>query len=317
MKANEQEVLLKAPLKACIRHLPIFVTEEILRKAVSSWENDMCYWYFVPGKSSTTKFVASKVFIGFTSAEKLEGFRTSFSGHTFRDHKGIEHKVVVEYAPYQKLPKSSSRPARKGRPLEKDPDYLKFVDKLNEPIKPLPSAEIQLEQREELEKDLPPKTTPLLEHIRKKRALKAKKLQARAKRSTDKTRKRVKEKQSASQKATKEASGRGRKRIAERKKKKEPRDSKAAPRQAGSSSSSSVPAGGVWKAVSKQLQLTPAQQADQASKRNPSKSASKRETKARRGTSGRGASRGRSRGAPKRVYAPKSADPKAAAKMGT
>jgi len=85
---------------------------------------------------------------------------------------------MVEYAPYQKLPKLKKRPDLRMGSIDEDPDYLQFLEKLKEQPAMLPSAEVQLDRRLAEEKEkmaaaggvMPAIITPLIEDIRAKRA---------------------------------------------------------------------------------------------------------------------------------------------------
>ncbi|KAI8149615.1 Smg-4/UPF3 family-domain-containing protein [Fennellomyces sp. T-0311] len=125
--------------------------------------------------------------------KSLEGvieFHQIFDGHIFIDSKGTEHRAVVEFAPYQKLPKAHKNPDVRQGTIDEDPEYLKFVESLKEAEnKPSESKDVgegasQLERLENrlahvtaqnlaAEQANKPTTTPLLEHLRAKKAAEA------------------------------------------------------------------------------------------------------------------------------------------------
>lgn len=96
-------------------------------------------------------------------------FTENFAGHIFVDAKGTftlfynavlssclgtEYQAMVEYAPYQRLPNPMQASDEPAGTLESDQEFLQFVESLKTEIGSLPSAEIQLEQRLAMEKEL-------------------------------------------------------------------------------------------------------------------------------------------------------------------
>jgi regulator of nonsense transcripts 3 len=108
-------------------------------------------------------------------------FKDKFDGYVFVDLKGNEYPAIVEFAPFQKIPRrrfsadkqSSKTKDTKAGTIEQDPDYLKFLTALEEGKNEanLPSAEVYLEEMEAKDKELranhgcPKVTTPLIEFV--------------------------------------------------------------------------------------------------------------------------------------------------------
>ncbi|XP_074577816.1 regulator of nonsense transcripts UPF3-like [Curcuma longa] len=88
---------------------------------------------------------------------------------------GVHFKVLVEYAPSQRVPKPRLRKDGCEGTILKDPEYLEFLQFISKPVERLPSAEIQLESKEAeragASKEVPI-ITPLMDFVRRKRAAK-------------------------------------------------------------------------------------------------------------------------------------------------
>jgi hypothetical protein len=169
----------KALPKVVVRMLPANLTEDAFWKLIEERVKDQVdFWYYVPGKLTQRKYVTSRAYLNFKNPESVNDFYHFFNGHIFVNPKGVEEKAVVEFAPYQKVPKPRKRPDPRMGTIENDADYLRFLEKLKEQPAPLPSAEVQLDKRLAEEKEkmaaaggvLPPIITPLIEEIRAKRA---------------------------------------------------------------------------------------------------------------------------------------------------
>ena len=70
---------------------------------------------------------------------------------------GNEYQSIVEFAPYQKIPKNQTKIAKKDSKsgtLETDPDYVAFLDALQNPdLSSLLNPETYLEELETKEKE--------------------------------------------------------------------------------------------------------------------------------------------------------------------
>ncbi|KAF3969152.1 hypothetical protein CMV_007041 [Castanea mollissima] len=90
----------------------------------------------------------SQAYIDFKRPEDVFEFAEFFDGHVFVNEKGAQYKVLVEYAPSQKAPKSTTKKDGREGTIYKDPDYLEFLKIIAKPAEHLPSAEIQLQRKE-------------------------------------------------------------------------------------------------------------------------------------------------------------------------
>ncbi|CCF53958.1 hypothetical protein NDA11_000748 [Ustilago hordei] len=146
---------------------------------------------FIRGKlksDSNKQNKLARAYIRFLDPTSLVTFHKNFDGHIFRDAKGKGSVSIVEFAPYQKVVLSPSttgagvgrgrrmKPDPKQGSIEKDADYLAFVEKLeNVEDQGVKRSEGDLlaslwdpkekvrEREEQVEKG---KMTPLLEHLR-------------------------------------------------------------------------------------------------------------------------------------------------------
>ena len=68
---------------------------------------------------------------------------------------GHEYQAIVEFAPNQKIPrKSRSHKDGKNGTIEEDPDYLKFLENLENPVKTTRTIQQCLEDIDAKEKEL-------------------------------------------------------------------------------------------------------------------------------------------------------------------
>ncbi|XP_076037411.1 UPF3 regulator of nonsense mediated mRNA decay isoform X2 [Oratosquilla oratoria] len=162
--------------KIVVRRLPPGMTEEEFCEAVSPLpEND--YFAFITADRSLGPNAFTRVYINFRNSDDVFTFRDQFDGYVFVDQKGNEYQAMVEYAPFQKIPKrpSKKRDLRCGT-IDQDQDYLAFVETLtNPPPVNLPQMEQVLEEIEAQERALRANgqlkmKTPLLEYIEQRKA---------------------------------------------------------------------------------------------------------------------------------------------------
>lgn len=145
------------------------------------------YRKFVTGKLKTDTNKQNKharAYVRFLDPQSLVQFHKAFDGHIFRDSKGKESVAIVEFAPYQKVvlpPAASGQRGRRSKPdpkqgtIEKDADYLSFVDRLNKVGDDVKRSEGELlaslhdpkgREKEKEAKEAAGKATPLLQHLR-------------------------------------------------------------------------------------------------------------------------------------------------------
>ncbi|KAL5004984.1 hypothetical protein ScPMuIL_018440 [Solemya velum] len=161
------------PTKIFIRRLPPSLTPEAFLEQVSPLPN-YDFFYFSKADNSLGPNAFTRAYIKFQNLEDIYIFRDRFDGYIFIDAKGNEYPAIVEYAPFQRVPKRKiKKPDSKKGTIDSDPDYLKFLESLqNTDTSPANSIDNYLEELENKEKELkanPAKTTPLIEYLRKRK----------------------------------------------------------------------------------------------------------------------------------------------------
>jgi len=170
---------MKDPLnrtKVVLRHLPPSLPQQAIMEQIDARFSGRYDWVqFRQGKSSAKHQRFSRVYLNFMSSEDVVIFAEFFNGRSFVNEKGAHFKAAVEYAPSQRVPKALSKKDGREGTIDKDPDYMQFLEQVSKPVENLPSAEIQLE-RKEAEKAAAgkesPIVTPLMVFIRQRRAAK-------------------------------------------------------------------------------------------------------------------------------------------------
>ncbi|KAI4517998.1 hypothetical protein K525DRAFT_176752, partial [Schizophyllum commune Loenen D] len=77
--------------------------------------------------------VPSRAYIVFKTDDQVATFGKEYDGHLFRDKAGNEFQAVVEFAPYQKVPSEKKKVDVRAGTIEKDEDYISFLESLNAP----------------------------------------------------------------------------------------------------------------------------------------------------------------------------------------
>lgn len=90
----------------------------------------------------------SRAYINLKDAGDVARFRQAFGGHAFLNERGTQFRCSVEYAPYQRVPRPKPKRDPREGTIEKDEDYAAFLARVEEGPQQLPSAEVQLQQRE-------------------------------------------------------------------------------------------------------------------------------------------------------------------------
>ncbi|KAI8974302.1 Smg-4/UPF3 family-domain-containing protein [Pilobolus umbonatus] len=186
----------KLKTKVVVRRLPPNLPEQVFMNSVKPWvtEESVDYSLFVPGKLSKSKAkesVFSRAYFHFKTMEAVIAFHQGYDGHVFVDSQGNEGRAVVEFAPYQKVPKESKVTNSRQGTIDQDQDYLDFVESLKaeaeDPLDQKNDNADGLTQIERLENRIAmvtaqtlaaelankPKTTPLLDHLRALKAAQA------------------------------------------------------------------------------------------------------------------------------------------------
>lgn len=117
--------------KVVIRRLPPSMTQDQFLEQVSPLpEHD--YMYFVKADMSLGQFSFSRAYINFIEQQDIFMFREKFDNYVFVDSKGVEYPAVVEFAPFQRLPKKrvGKKKDLKCGTIESDSYYISFLENL-------------------------------------------------------------------------------------------------------------------------------------------------------------------------------------------
>ncbi|KAJ6530391.1 Smg-4/UPF3 family-domain-containing protein [Mycena vulgaris] len=160
-------------LKTVVRRLPPNLPEDVFWQSVQSWVSDetVTWKIFYPGKLRkrlNKENIPSRAYISFKTEEQLAQFSREYDGHLFRDKAGNESYAVVEFAPYQKVPPEKKKVDARSGTIEKDEDYISFLESLNAQASGEPASLESLIAANQAPP--PPKTTPLLEALKAEKA---------------------------------------------------------------------------------------------------------------------------------------------------
>ncbi|KAL1402459.1 hypothetical protein pipiens_019749 [Culex pipiens pipiens] len=169
-KKAKKESAVKPLTKVVIRRLPPSMDEETFRKQIDPIP-DHDDFYFVSGDWSLGKNASSRAYINFTRAEDIFLFKDKFDGYDFVDAKGVEYPAVVEFAPFQELPRNRSRKkdAKVGT-IETDTHFVAFKEALEAEEKDTAGkSKSKLEYSYKIKDEKKITSTPLLEFIAQKK----------------------------------------------------------------------------------------------------------------------------------------------------
>jgi regulator of nonsense transcripts 3 len=172
-----------------MRHLPPRLTEEKLKEIIEPCPKHD-YFHFVPGNPAHGIMGFARVYINFSNEDEIVPFRERYDGYVFEDEVGSKSYAVVEFAPFQRVPRRTKRKVdTKSGTLEADPDFTTFCATLKEEIAPLPGVDKTLYLLED-QKTTEVKTTTLIEYLKDKKERKEK---MKAQKELKKKERRVKE----------------------------------------------------------------------------------------------------------------------------
>ena len=176
-----------------VRHLPCQLTEERLFELLTPLPPHD-YMYFVQGDVSYNLFGYSRLYINFTNEDDIVPFKEAWDGYVFEDEAGGKAHAVVEFAPFQRIPRKNKRKQDpKCGTIETDPEFVAFAEAYEQDVEPLPSIDKTTYMLEE-PKAATKVTTALIEYLKDKkeqraRARAAKEAKRREKKAKEKTRK--------------------------------------------------------------------------------------------------------------------------------
>jgi len=166
---EKQHPLASERLKTVVRRLPPNLPEAVFWQSVEAWVTDQTvawktYYRGKFRKRLNKENIPSRAYIAFKTEEQLTQFGKEYDGHLFRDKAGNESYAIVEFAPYQKVPSEKKKPDARNATIEKDEDYISFLNALNAPTNTEPVSIETLVAA--IQPPTLPKTTPLLEALK-------------------------------------------------------------------------------------------------------------------------------------------------------
>lgn len=128
--------------KVVIRKLPPDLTEEKFLETFSDVPS-YSYFYFAAGDLSVGSLSFSRAYFAFTDEASILPFRDKYDGLYLESESGLKYRAVVEFAPYQGIPKRQKRkPDTRVATIEQDFDYQAFLEASETKMKPLSMAEL-------------------------------------------------------------------------------------------------------------------------------------------------------------------------------
>ncbi|KAJ8736218.1 hypothetical protein PYW08_006874 [Mythimna loreyi] len=164
-KNKDKKTKTQRPLtKIILRRLPPSMTEEAFLEQVSPIP-DHDHFYFAKPDPSLGNNLYSRAYINFVNVDDIYLFRDKFDGYVFLDEKGVEYVGIVEYAPFQRIPKKKKKKDPKCGTIESDPIFQDFVEGLKKDpeIENQPKLEYSYPVNDSNDKKV--QSTPLLEYL--------------------------------------------------------------------------------------------------------------------------------------------------------
>ena len=153
--------------KVVIRRLPPDYNEEKLKELINPFP-DHTYFYFSPGDHTLGPLGCSRAYVTFENEEEIVPFRDQYDGMILESEKGCKYRAIVEFAPYQGVPKKAKRkPDARIGTIEKEPDFQAFMQSLEGQPEPRPAITLETYLEElEANKIQDVQVTPLIEYLR-------------------------------------------------------------------------------------------------------------------------------------------------------
>lgn len=156
--------------KVIIRRLPPDFTEEKLLEKLSPLPPHN-YFYFAPGDPTLGPHGCSRAYISFAELPSILPFRDQLDGSVFETEKEQKYRAIVEFAPYQNIPKKSKRkPDTRCGTIEQDADYQAFLLSYETKPESRPSIDLLTYSEDAVANKVPDvQVTPLIEYLKEKR----------------------------------------------------------------------------------------------------------------------------------------------------
>ncbi|XP_012284926.1 regulator of nonsense transcripts 3A isoform X2 [Orussus abietinus] len=171
-KLRDKKEKCRPMTKVVVRRLPPSMTQDQFLEQISPLpEHD--YLYFVKADMSMGQFAFSRAYINFVEQQDIFIFREKFDNYVFVDGKGTEYPAVVEFAPFQRLPKKrvGKKKDLKCGTIESDPYYVSFLESLKNQEADSGVSQPKTEYSYQPPDNTPKKvtSTPLLEYLKQRK----------------------------------------------------------------------------------------------------------------------------------------------------
>ncbi|CAH0592591.1 unnamed protein product [Chrysodeixis includens] len=164
-KNKDKKTKSQRPLtKIILRRLPPSMTEEAFLEQVSPIP-DHDHFYFAKPDPSLGNNLYCRAYINFVNVDDIYLFRDKFDGYVFLDEKGVEYVGIVEYAPFQRIPKKKKKKDPKCGTIESDPIYQDFVEGLKKDPETENQPKLEYSYPVNDGNDKKVQSTPLLEYL--------------------------------------------------------------------------------------------------------------------------------------------------------
>lgn len=140
------------------------MTEEAFLEQVSPIP-DHDHFYFAKPDPSLGNNLYSRAYINFVNVDDIYLFRDKFDGYVFLDEKGVEYVGIVEYAPFQRIPKKKKKKDPKCGTIESDPIFQDFVEGLKKDPETENQPKLEYSYPVNDSNDKKVQSTPLLEYL--------------------------------------------------------------------------------------------------------------------------------------------------------
>ena len=128
--------------KVVVRRLPPDMTEEMLLETFTEIP-EYNYFYFASADPTFGELATSRAYFSFVEESSIIIFRDKYDGLPLESSKGLKYRVVIEFAPYQGIPKrTKKKPDSRTATIEQDHDYVTFKETAHDRKEPLTMAEI-------------------------------------------------------------------------------------------------------------------------------------------------------------------------------
>lgn len=163
-KPKERKTRNRPLTKIILRRLPPTMTEETFLDQVSPIP-EYDYFYFTKPDMSLGPCAFSRAYINFVNVDDIYLFKDKFDGYIFLDEKGVEYTGIVEYAPFQRIPKRRRKKDPKCGTIESDPVYQEFLESLKEPENESREPKLEYSYQPSDAQDKKAISTPLLDFL--------------------------------------------------------------------------------------------------------------------------------------------------------